>query len=193
MKLNLFFVFVLALLVCQACDESLQQKKPSQIDRYAQVDSLLIYQASWLSSKGTKLQKRVRLDQETQRTTWQPDSSGWYQELEIFSVLDLNKPSFVGAYESDTLTNEAETRIIYKARPGENVNVKKLEILKSANQLLFEGAYRDENLLYTLHRDLTLDFKNNSGRPVLNRYEIRGFQKMRFVDTVFFEIEGVVE
>ena len=56
-----------------------------------------------------------------------------------------------------------------------------------------EATIAENNRLYSNSRDLTMEFEEEDGKPVLNRYSMSGFQKMMFRDTVRFSILGQIE
>lgn len=158
------------------------------------ITGLLNAQLDALAARKSSLEKEAGVNQSTSSTTLVPSQEFWIRELEIFRSLDaINRPTVnyhaegpLDDPQSNLWIQEfthpyaalATVRVFYQDDPR---RVRKVE-----------GEVRERTLLYSSRRQLTLWFEEDRGQPVLNQYEIRGFQKASLRDSVHFFVRGKV-
>ncbi len=80
-----------------------------------------------LDAAKPKVHKELELNSEIERKEIVIDN--WSKELEIFSVLDINKPSLIESYKVDTIMNGNKiTKITHRSKVEKEVKVKVLDV-----------------------------------------------------------------
>lgn len=188
------FLFILGFILLTACNPS--NLKYNKL--YFDFDSLLTVQEAAVVKNKLKLSKTVLLDGKQDRSTQFVDSASIAQELDVFRQLDLiNKPLYRNTYlvsdgVDDSLSNLTLRQ--YTSTTQTPIPWVTFYYQRSFQQLMkVESLYRENNALYSTERNLLLEFDNSSGKLLLSRYRLTGFQKMILNDTVYFSVEGVLE
>ncbi|CAN5396062.1 hypothetical protein BH10BAC4_BH10BAC4_01310 [soil metagenome] len=171
-------------------------------------EHLINEQVNELSQRGRILDKTGKVSNKKSDTTFVPTKSAWQAELEIFQQLnDINRLVGRSKYKitdplEDTKSN-LKIREYVASKPKGDAWTS--ETLPSINSMKFyyhddfsqlkriEATIAENNMLYSNSRDLIMEFEEEDGTPVLNRYSMFGFQKMMFRDTVRFSILGQIE
>lgn len=181
---TLFVVFGLLLFSCS----DLQVNRDVLIEKYSvpNIDSLISQQVRMLD--GRKVNKKVILDGNEEVSTIGSDSIFWKSELSVFSNLEINKSSLIGAYDKV----EKDNTIAFERREGEKKGPLNIKIISSGRDLLqVSGTLNDINPLYSSRQKLLLSFDEKS--QSLKSYQFSGYQKLILKDTIFFEVSGRVE
>ena len=182
-SLSLLFIF------CIACND-FQSSEKITIGKYAlpNIDSLITAQINGLNTK--QVIKKVTLNDITESLNLVSDTSFWKSELSVFSELEINKNSLIGAYNTLS-TGDFQLRFNRKVDENRGADIVKIKRSESGALLQLSGNIRAVNYLYSSEQVLNLKFNKNSG--LIENYSFSGFQKLISKDTVFFEIEGIVE
>lgn len=165
---------------------------------YYNFDSLLKAQTEALVTQKASISKKAWVDNDSSAYMYRPDSGQWADELNILSKIDINKPVLRDAYttkiEDDPNSNLRVKS--FSAKKPQDVEVKyfKLYYLQNIENLRrIEIYYNEKNPVYKSSRDLTLLFDHVHDKILLERFEIKGGQKMIMKDSVQFLINtGVI-
>ncbi|MBY0436474.1 MAG: hypothetical protein K2U26_20465 [Cyclobacteriaceae bacterium] len=183
---------VWVLLLFASCTE-----KTNRVVNVINFDSLLEVQVQQLSQRKRVLDKTASLSGTESDTTLVPSTQVWEAELEIFKQLqNVNKPTYKDAYVLTDGIADANSNLTIRQYLASAAPVSSLQFYYQddfAQLKKVEAIISEHNMLRTTHRNLTLEFEEEDGRPVLNRYAIKGFQKLVFTDTVRFAIEGQID
>lgn len=174
--------FFLALLILWGGCQKLTPKIV-RIPDYPDINQLYKDQVKQLDSKG--LTKEVILDTKREKRTFQMDTSAWKKELSFLSEINPNQAEYVGVFE----VQENDHQIELNLKSGEIGVLKHLTVIKLEDQFQsIRAIVHEDKDVYTHHREVKLTFDDN----LLNSFEIKGYQKMLFKDTVRFAIRGEV-
>ncbi|GAB4490038.1 MAG: hypothetical protein OHK0045_14040 [Raineya sp.] len=111
----------------------------------------------------------------------------WQKELAFFEQANLNKPALRGMYQEQKKQKQDTTFIYYTSKSDElKVKSLKVALLKDSSLVMAEAFIKTDNFLYSSEKYLTLICKKNS----IERYHIRGKQKMIFTEPEYFEVEA---
>jgi len=161
------------------------------------MDSLLNAQAGKLSQARATLHKEIRFGDETEAITVVPaDTTAWLKELEVFAAIDaINKPINRDRYQvSDASDPKSNLRVKeFLTRddlPVKSVRLYYYRVPESLRKI--EALYIEHNGLYKNSRNLSMEFSDFNGLPVMTSYAIAGGQKMFLDDTVQYDIKGKV-
>lgn len=175
--------WLLAMVVVTAGCQKLKPETVA-IPDYPDLSSLYQDQVVLLGSKA--MTKEVALNEKKEVKTIQMDSAAWRDELSFLEDINPNQSEYVGVF--DKSTNGDETSLTLKA--GEKGILKSL-ILTTADGIYtsIQATVFEDKDVYIHSRDIALSFDNG----VLASYQIEGYQRMLFSDTVRFSIRGKVE
>jgi hypothetical protein len=168
---------------------------------YFDFDSLVEVQTKLIGTQNDSIKKIAAIDGKTDVSTFMVDTTGMKRELEVFKQLDvINKPLFKNAYALSNAIKDAKSNLLVK-----NYTIKKTHKSKSPVPYVriyylnefrhikkIEALYKENNLLYSTHRYLVMEFDEAGNKLKLNNYLIKGFEKMILNDSVGFSIEAIV-
>ena len=181
---------VLALALFSACSGGKQKVAPLY-----PIDSVLRSQIHILSGNQASITKASKLNGVDNTTTVKPkDSIAWKKELEIFEVLDLiNKPVNRDLYKNEDLLDIRSNLKVRSYSTMEKLPIRYVRLYyhRSLEKIRrIEAEYHESNSLYRSARNLTMEFDEINGSPILTSYEITGGQKMFLDDSVYYNIKG---
>jgi len=185
------FVFVIALVASLgSCHrENLKYDKP-----YFDFDSLVRAQIIKLSEAKPRLQKITSLRGKTDSTSAVPDTTQWKHELDTFQQLDIiNKPLYKGNYRRMDGKDDHSNLLVHSYTAQIKSLVPEVKFFYEGNfQKIkrIEAVFMEGNVLYTTSRRMVLEFEEQHGFRMISGYQVQGFQKMIFSDSVPFSIEG---
>lgn len=160
-------------------------------------DSLLNEQISALSQRMRVVDKITMMDGVKSDSTFIPSEIGWTRELEVFRQLgSANKPADRSTYTYTDFAKDERSNLVVNRFTSDEAMVRELKFYFIPGEMTLkkiEGFVHDENLLYTTHRFLKMEFVDDGDASVLIAYSADGFQKMIFSDTVWFSIDSKVE
>ncbi|MEM8939946.1 MAG: hypothetical protein AAGC64_11415 [Bacteroidota bacterium] len=160
-----------------------QKLKPKEISipEYPDLQILSEEQANLLNT--SQLKKTVYLDEEREEKTFQMDTSKWKKELSFLDELNPNQPEYVGVFEVE----EFENVITLKLKEGESGILKNLVIREVEGRYArISGTIHENKDVYIHHKDIEVLFKDG----LIDVWNILGYQKVMFNDTVNFKIFG---
>ena len=164
--------------------------RENNIDKYFDVTGFINQQVAMLLEKEVQLHKTVQFgDQSETLTITGLDSAQWHKEFRIFKEHDINKPVLLDAYNEDLgMTEQGNRFTSYSLIDSTGSGVLKMEIIyNSADQVSgWSSSFQEENLLYCNFRELTLTTSNEG---ILEAYQVRGYHKLMFKDTVHYQLE----
>ena len=168
---------------------------PSKISEYFPIDSLVQAQAGYLSQFEVSLSKHA-MDSLSEIRIVQLDSIEWMQELQLFTSLDINKPAYVDAYDSQIFDdrNSNLTILNYSANSDDlsvkEINIYYLRSLKDVKRIT--AKIGSQNILYGSSKFISMEFEQFQTVPLLRGYSIVGTKKLKFRDSVDIKIIGKV-
>lgn len=179
-----YFCTMLALFFsCAPGDQQIAQK-PST---YFNVDSLLTASVNGclLQSATVTVEKLVSIDEEEEVKQLTMDSAALAKEVDIFRLLDINKPNLTFSYDESI----ADGVIAYQLKEREKQEgIINLKITTEGERTIVEGEFVEENSLYFTSRKMRLVMVAGC----LKYYQVAGTQKMTFKDTVNFTLKGAI-
>lgn len=161
------------------------------------IDSLVNAQAIALTGMHAKLTKEAVLGQNTDTTSYSPDTLAWMEELDIFRQLSaMNKPANKENYLVDDNLYDPGSNLTVKAFTSkEDLPVRSLRIFYDQapeKPRRIEAVYNEANVLYQSSRMLTMEFQHVNNKMLLTSYSIHGGQKMVLSDSVVFFVRGKI-
>jgi len=192
MKLNWLGRCGLLLMMVTGCAPS-----TSTTEKLVDIEGLVEDQVELLSQGSRVLDKIADMNGEKSDSTFMPSKAGWASELEIFRELDLiNKPANRDDYMIQDPLDDPHSNLHIRQISSNKAKVQFLKIYyrDSLNHLKrLEASLAEKNLLFGTRRNLSLEFDEEDGRPVLIRYSVSGYQKMILSDTVWFSMNGHID
>ena len=178
------------ILFIAACQYSGKEKP---IDVYYDVDQLVNKQIELLTKLNPEVEKTISVDGKKEQDKMKFDSLGWKNELEVFKLADINKPTLKDSYEASEEEN-SEGKIWRYVTEKPSLGIEYLHIYFSKDSTLRKlvARYNENNALYLSERNMEMIFDNTSGESVVSSYKIEGKQKMVMKEEVTFSIESEV-
>ncbi len=178
------FIFLVMLLV------SCAGKKTELVDKYFSIPEFIDQQVTRLGENENQLLKTASFGLRQESTVIDSLSRDqWEKELRIFKEHDINKPVLIDAYQTNELnTKEGERIILYELTDSTGSGILDMEIVFDSSDKVssWKSSFKEENLLYCNFRELTLS-TNEDG--MLEHYLIRGYHKLMFKDTVYYQLD----
>ncbi|MBC6409994.1 MAG: hypothetical protein GDA42_05985 [Ekhidna sp.] len=144
-----------------------------------------IYETQIRKLHGRSLIKKASLDSESEKRTFSMDSTEWKDELSFLAEINPDQPEYTGVFDVE----ESNEVIRLKLKESENSILKKLVITLSGDDYQSISAILHEDKdVYTHHRELLILLDNG----LISSFEMSGYRKMVFRDTVWFGIKGIV-
>lgn len=173
-----------------ACSPTPTSLKSGPID----FDRLVDEQISQLSQRKNTLEKEAEVDGHRSDSTLVPTPETWRAELAIFRQLGIvNKPLHQGSYHEEGPLDDSRSNLKIRQYVSESSPLTLLRIYyqeKIERVRKIEGRVTETNQLYSNQRNLTMEFDEEDGKPVLTHYRISGYQKVALRDTVRFSVEA---
>jgi hypothetical protein len=190
------FLLCSVLMIIAGCDQ-----KRSTVVFYYPVDSLMSAQISVLSKMKPSVRKTGTMGAAQSANLLKFDSAGWVKELELFRNLnEINKPVNADVYDrteaKDVSSNlTVRTFSVKPGRANDDTPVRMLKIYylkRPSNIRKLEALYFETNAMYNSTKNLSMEFEDFQGRPLLSGYGVSGGQKMFLGDSVSFSITASV-
>jgi hypothetical protein len=168
-------------------------KKTDRADSY--FDSLVAAQVRYLAINKPTVTKVATLDGKTDQSTFRPDSTTWENELDIFRQLSVfERSAYRTAYRVVDGIHDTTSNLVVRTYSSTDRQIPVPELHFYYYHLFrnlrrMEAVYRQENLLFSTTRRLSLEFDDAGGKPVLSAYRVEGIQKMILSDPVKFSIQ----
>jgi hypothetical protein len=181
-RLALFLVLGCILFRCADKDED-------AIKKYFDLNYFIDQQITTLQDRNVQLTKTLKFGQSIEtRTMSNLDSSQWEKELKIFREHDINKPVLIDAYvseEGETLKGQSTKS--YKLTKESQMGVLDMAIIYGDEGKVIDlsSSFQEQNLLYRNFRNVAITVGPEGG---LTGYEIAGYHKLLFKDTVHYQI-----
>jgi hypothetical protein len=183
-------LFALPILLFLACETAVREKP---INEYYDVESLIDRQSKLLADLQPKIEKSIEVDGKKEKDTMQFDSLGWKNELEVFKLADINKPTLYDAYEAtEEKTSDGKIWRYTTEKPSLGIEYLYVYFDNDSSVTKLEARYHENNALYVSERNFEINFKKSDDLTVLDSYKIFGRQKMAMKDEVRFSIESEV-
>jgi hypothetical protein len=171
--------------------------KPQINEKYFDFEGLVEDQVNQLSQRSRVLDKMANLNGEESDSTFLPSMKGWTEELEVFRELELiNKPTYRDAYATQDPLDDPKSNLKIRSLVSSSAPVRFVKFYyqeEFPRLKKIEAAIEENNLLFSSHRTLLMEFDEEDGKPLLIRYSMSGRQKMILSDTVRFSVAGNVD
>ncbi|MFY0651592.1 MAG: hypothetical protein JXQ96_06140 [Cyclobacteriaceae bacterium] len=188
MKMTYSCVFVLGICgLLGACVEPPPQEvlETKDMSHFLDIDSLI--NSNIIGQNGRKLRKHVGLSGSNEEQFFISDTTLLQNDLEIFKDLPLNAPTLKEQY---TITKEG-TDTNYLRITGAGPQWMKISrTLQFASISAIRGEHSESNLFFDSNKKYHLQF---DGDQKISSYEFSGYQKILFMDSVFFKIAAKFE
>lgn len=190
MQRNIIIALLLLTGLFSSCKDAIKERP---ISTYYDVNELVNTQFEKMYKQNPSLAKHISIDGEEESDTITFDSLGWKNELEIFKLADINKPTLKDLYTATELTTDTGTILNYQSKK-DALGIAFLKVYFSKDSLLqkIEALYNEKNNLYSSKRNLEMQFQQANGEPLLSAYRVYGSQKMIMKDEVSFSISSSV-
>jgi len=183
-------LFAVLLFSFFACETAVREKP---INEYYDVESLIDRQSKLLTELQPKVEKSIEVDGKKEKDTLEFDSLGWKNELEVFKLADINKPTLFDAYEAtEEKTSDGKIWRYTTEKPSLGIEYLYVYFDNDSSVKKLEARYHENNALYISERNFEINFKKSEDLTVLDTYKIYGKQKMVMKDEVQFSIESEV-
>ncbi|MEP4532164.1 MAG: hypothetical protein ABJ004_03695 [Cyclobacteriaceae bacterium] len=173
------FIALFLLLIVIACE-----KPQSNLDTYYDLEDRLNQQVVKLTAEKAGLKKTIIVGEEKETKTFEPDSLGWSEHLDILADFTPADPAFVGAFD----ITEVDGKTQYKVKPGLKVPLRSFEVGNVGKGEIISAVLENDKTVFSDYKKMTLRFRDDQ----LAFFKVEGFQKMMLKDTVFYTIEGIV-
>jgi len=161
-------------------------------------DSLVTSNVIYLTKGKISLSKEAKIGHKEDTITFQPDSIGWSNELDVFRQLDAyQKPAYRDAYEiADGMKDSQSNLAIREFKTTRAVPIPVIRFyyyqqLKNLKKV--EAGYHENNTLYSTGRHLVMEFEEKNGKAILTHYTIDGLQQMILSDSVTYHIHSTLK
>lgn len=165
---------------------------------YFDIAGLIETQIAHLATNEATLRKSTKFNGIEDNDAFVPDSVGWRMELQSILEMDINKPVLRGRYaktdgvsdENSNLTIQELTNVDEEHTGISKVRFYYLDNLSAIRKIIIER--REKNPLYHSHVTVSMEFREGQAFPIMSRYNMRGYQKMIFMDSSKYEIDGTI-
>ncbi|MEK6477373.1 hypothetical protein WJR50_07560 [Catalinimonas sp. 4WD22] len=196
LKFKLGIILLLITVGCQSEEsdvESMLEATP-----YFDLKGVINQQITLLDRLNPQVEITASIGKNTETETMQKDSAAWAEALQLYVDADLNKPVLRGQYTitDSTLEEENLQAKIYRAKNEKEAEIPYMKVVykdSTSNPCYVETLFREENLLYSTYRSMSLHFDQLQGNLRLTEYETQGRQKMVFKDSVFYSTRGLLQ
>ena len=160
-------------------------------------DSLISSNTKYLVIKNASLNKRTVVGQKHDTVTFQPDSTHWSNELDVFRQLSAyQRPAYRDDYVLTDGIKDSQSNLSvreFKSTKQVPVPLMRFFYYKELKQLKkIEADYVETNTLYSTTRHLLMEFDDTDGKHVLSNYSIDGDQQMILSDNESYQIRGTI-
>lgn len=134
-----------------------------------------------LEKQKVNIEKRVRIDEDTQRITL--DTVDWEAELALFLRSNINKPALVDEYEVDSLHEDGQLKAVHYRTTKEGLKTRTLSLYFEGDTIQrIEIFNKTENTVYGAEQYLRYE-------PSIG-YEMRDTQRVQIVGANVFSVEA---
>ncbi|MBK6265673.1 hypothetical protein JKA74_11545 [Marivirga sp. S37H4] len=184
-------VFIAGLIIVfSSCTQAVKEKP---ISTYYDVEGLVDDQVKKLVQENALLAKKISINGKAEQDTVTFDSLGWINELGVFKLADINKPTLRDLYKANEKSKDGNKIWSYKAEK-QSLGIEFLNVYFGSDSTVkkLEARYNEDNSLYSSERNMEMAFENVGGETILTNYKIYGKQKMIMKDEVEFSIESEI-
>lgn len=177
------------LLVCLGLLVSCSGKNQRVVEKYFNIPEFLDQQLAILYLEQPEATKDIIFGDHAETIVQSDmDSIQWQKELKIFREHDINKPVLIDAYQIHQEVTDQGKRISYSLIDTTGLGILNLTVLYHPDSSVssLSSTFREQNLLYGNFREVNL---LTSAPGKLDRYSVRGYHKLMFNDTVYYQLE----
>jgi hypothetical protein len=189
-KFSSGFIFLLLLIVFCAC----RNNKPETKNYF---DSLVSGNINYLVRQKALLRKHSVIGQKQDTITFEPDSTKWSNELDVFRQLSaFQRPAYRDDYVLTDGTKDSQSNLhVREFRASKPIPIPFIRFyyyqhLKNLKRI--EAQYKENNTLYSTTRNLIMEFDERESKSILSHYTVDGLQQMILSDSVNYHIAGTV-
>lgn len=188
-------VFAFILLLLSACEYSAEVSERLEQEAYFDMPTLVQQQLSRLDSLRPSVEIVAQIGDRKEVEKIQKDSSTWAETLKLFSDANINRPVLQGSYTvSDSTDRQHDWNIrVYQAKQPKEVEIPYLAVYYQdslSDVRRIETEFREENILYSTVRRMSMQFEPTASGPRLVGYSSEGRQKMVLRDSVYYHLQA---
>jgi hypothetical protein len=185
--LNKLFLGLL-IWVAFACTPEPQAGRSPKMDKLPYFDLAGYIDLEIEKLDGVELTKISKINGQEKKLDVAFNKTDWQEELKAFYLADINKPSLVSSYSTETQLNY----LIHKLLPEGNGKVKEL-IIRYDNDYpsMVKFRMREENLFFYSATNGEFHINMNTNR--LDHYSLETTQKVWFLKPTNVKVYGVVK
>ncbi len=177
------------LLLFQQCQQGPQRQARQMM--YFDLTGFLNEQGAYLDTIPTEVKRLNSINGSQEEVN--VSQFNWAREVNYLYEADINRPSWQGAFKTDSLlTPSGRLQAIQYLPLEEDIPVKQLTInFNAVSQQVesIEATVKDRNMLYNTGRTMQLRcVPDASGINRASSYTVQGSQKVIFQDSVSFQI-----
>ena len=165
------------------------------IDKYFNIQEFISEQVSSLQTQDATLVKTLKIDGSTEKQSIAGlDSIQWEREFRIFREHDINKPVLIDAYSmEEKASKDGYTVNAYNLIDSTLSGILNMEIIidPEGEVTSWKSIFSEENILYSNLRRVSMNIHPKGG--LIRGYTIHGYHKLAFKDTVFYQLQAVIE
>jgi len=165
---------------------SCQPMSDFEVERFFQLDSLLVKQAVLLTEKNVSVTKSVKMDDQFETISFSADTARWAKEFQIIKDFSLNKTNYIGAFKVE----QKGKSVAYIKKLDQPIPINYFKVVYNNELKSVSGQYYEDKDIFQHERNFELQFNNNG---LLSVYKIWGFQKMILQDTIKYDIKGTIQ
>lgn len=174
-------IILLFFLFCFGCHAPIDEKNETG---YFDLAEVLDAQVDQLAGGSWNAAKTVTVNEGTDQLQQSLDSLLLKEELAIFQAFNPGRSQFKNAFEID----ESPGLTTYTKKASERQSLQWVKVEERGNTLRITAEIIEETSIYTNQKNM--DMLLESG--VLKSYALKGYQKMLFRDTTFFEMKAII-
>jgi hypothetical protein len=185
-KIILFVVVFSFTTSCNVLNINADGQRPQM---YYDLATWVHTQDALLKKSSIKIHKTVVMNDKKEVKDF--EKMNWLKELDFVIQANINKSALQGLYKIQDSTTSEHQIITYLPQNG-SLHTQFLKIIldkTSKMPVRIEAKMQAQNYLYETEKNIILTCKVESGKSVLENYEIKGRQKMIFSKEERFEIQ----
>ena len=186
---NIFIILFYLILSCACEDKDTIQKQRMYYDIY----QLLQQQPNLLSDNNQIFFKKSTFKNKNDTQTLHLNAEEWKKELIMLYDIQINKPAYLGNYDSLIETTLEGYKITYQQKNGMGfpLHTLVLHFTKEKKILFTEAFFFKTNFLYTNENRFQITWNSAPKNPTITHYKIDGYQKVIFLEKTNYLIDAL--
>ncbi|MDI9355763.1 MAG: hypothetical protein QM536_01900 [Chitinophagaceae bacterium] len=184
------FITLFSLFFLSACKDNATVKKQRM---YYDIHELLEQQPNLLYENNQVFLKKSTFQNKRDTQTLHLHSEQWKKELILFHDIQINKPAYLGNYDSLIESTKEGYTITYQQKPDREFPLRSLVLQFTKNKKITfaEALFLKTNFLYTHEKKLQVTFTPSRKTPIMTHYTIAGYEKVIFLEKTTYHIDAL--